>query len=61
MIAMEINLNITMTYHVLEVPNVHVNENKIDSNRQRKTPSVIRNLLSSPKNIVYIVDVLWIC
>ena len=58
MIAMEINLNITMTYHVLEVPNVHVNENKIDSNRQRKTPSVIRNLLSSPKNIVYIVDVL---
>ena len=53
MIAMEINLTITMTYLQLETRIMHYTETFrnifFDSNRQRKIPTVIRHLLSSPR------------
>ena len=52
MIAIEINLTITMTYLQLEqqLYTTETFQNKFcKSNRQRKTPTVIRHLLSSPR------------
>ena len=46
-IAMEINLTITMTYLQLETETFR--NRFFDSNQQRKTTIVIRHLLSSPR------------
>ena len=49
--AMEINLTITMTYLRKQklCTRVTFRNRFFDNNRQRKTPTVIRYLLSSPK------------
>ena len=49
MIAMEINLTITMTYLQLET-RIMFRNRFFDRNRKRKTPTVIRHSLSSPKS-----------
>ena len=49
---MEINLTIKMTYFQLETKIMHyrnLSKQIFDSNRQRKTPTFVRHLLSSPK------------
>ena len=51
-IAMEINLTITMTYLQLEtriMRDRNLPKEIFDRNRQRKTPTVIRHLVRSPR------------